>query len=116
MFRPIICFFIVSLLSLKIAAQTTDLSIVIEAQNTSGTPISQASIYQDFQYIITIINSGNAVSNATFSQDLNPNISFIEAVSFNTSGGASLVSNLIYDQGTLTGTMATLPSDRKSVV
>lgn len=111
MFRPIICFFIVSLLSLKIAAQTTDLSIVIEAQNTSGTPISQASIYQDFQYIITIINSGNGVSNATFSQDLNPNISFIEAVSFNTSGGASLVSNLIYDQGTLTGTMATLPSN-----
>lgn len=111
MFKFTFCFVFLSLFVIQTNAQSTDLSIVTEAQNTSGTPISQASIYQDFQYIVTIINSGAAVNNAAFSQTLNGNITYINAESFNTNGGASVVSNLNYFSGTLTGTIASLPSN-----
>ena len=33
----------------QLQSQTTDLSIAIEAQNLSGTSISQIEIFQDFQ-------------------------------------------------------------------
>lgn len=111
MFKFTFCFVFIFLLFNKVNAQTTDLSIVIEAQNTSGTAISQATIYQDFQYIITIINSGNAVNNATFSQTLNTNIDYLNAISFNNNGGASIVSDFNFINNTVTGTIATMPSN-----
>jgi len=111
MFKFTYCFVFLFLFFNKTTAQTTDLSIVIAAQNTSGTPISQASIYQDFQYIITIINSGAAVNNATFSQTLNGNITYINAESFNNNGGASTVSNFNFVNNTVTGTIASMPSN-----
>lgn len=49
--------FIFSLIINYGVAQTTDLSVVVEAQDLSGNEISQAHIYEEFQYIVTIINT-----------------------------------------------------------
>ncbi|RLJ63391.1 putative repeat protein (TIGR01451 family)/gliding motility-associated-like protein [Lacinutrix venerupis] len=95
----------------SVKAQTTDLSIVVEAQNLSNTSVSQVNIFQDFQYLITILNSGNAVSNATFSQTLSTNVSYFTAMGQNQNGGASDVSNLVFAGNTLTGTIANMPSN-----
>ena len=73
------CLLVFCLSFLISKAQTTDLSIVVAAQNLSGSSISQVNIYQDFQYIVTIFNSGGNVTNATFTQTLNPNLT-IEGV------------------------------------
>ena len=58
------CLLVFCLSFLISKAQTTDLSIVVAAQNLSGSSISQVNIYQDFQYIVTIFNSGGNVTNA----------------------------------------------------
>lgn len=102
-------FFCFSFLNVK--AQTTDLSIVVEAQNTSGAPVSQINIYQDFQYLITILNSGTAVNNATFSQTLSTDVSYFTAMGQNSNGGASDVSNITFSGNLLTGTIANMPSN-----
>jgi hypothetical protein len=44
-----ICLYIFCFSFIKVAAQTTDLSIVVEAQNISGISVSQVNIYQDYQ-------------------------------------------------------------------
>ena len=95
----------------KAQSQTTDLAIVVEAQNLSGNPISQIDIYQEFQYIVTIINSGNAVSNATFSQTINTNATVLSFTSQNNSGGATDVTGLSLTGNVLTGTIANLPNN-----
>ncbi|RAJ17766.1 DUF7933 domain-containing protein [Olleya aquimaris] len=92
-------------------AQTTDLSIVVEAQNLSGNPISQVNIYEDYQYLVTIFNSGDAVNNATFSQTLDPNLTIENVTSLNPTGGASLVTALTISGNTINGTVANLPSN-----
>ena len=106
-----ICLYIFCFSFIKTAAQTTDLSIVVEAQNISGVSVSQVNIYQDYQYIITIINSGNPVNNATFSQTLSANVNYYNATSQNPTGGASNVSNLTFVGNELAGTIANLPSN-----
>ena len=106
-----ICLYIFCFSFIKVAAQTTDLSIVVEAQNISGISVSQVNIYQDYQYIITIINSGNPVNNATFSQTLSANVNYYNATSQNPTGGASNVSNLTFTGNELAGTIANLPSN-----
>lgn len=94
--------------------QTTDLSIVAQAQNSVGTAVSQVEIFQDFQYVVTIINSGNAVENATFEiimdNDLT-NLALESVSSQNNLGGASNASNLQLNGSILTGTINNLPSD-----
>ncbi|WP_156112452.1 hypothetical protein [Lacinutrix jangbogonensis] len=45
-----ICFFLFCFSFLNVKAQTTDLSIVVEAQNSSGTSVSQVNIFENFQY------------------------------------------------------------------
>ncbi|WGD35896.1 gliding motility-associated C-terminal domain-containing protein [Olleya sp. YS] len=92
-------------------AQTTDLSIVVAAQDLTGSPISQVNIYGEFQYIVTIFNSGNAVNNATFSQAINPSITVQSFISQNQTGGASAVSPINLTGNTLEGTIANLPSN-----
>lgn len=92
-------------------SQTTDLAIVVSAQNTSGNPISQVNIYEEFQYLVTIINSGEATSNATFSQTIDTNLFYLSATSQNTSGGATLVSNLDFSANTVSGTIVNMPSN-----
>ncbi|WP_298755801.1 gliding motility-associated C-terminal domain-containing protein [uncultured Psychroserpens sp.] len=98
----------------QIYGQTTDLSIVAQAQNTSGSAVSQVEIFQDFQYIVTIINSGNTVNDATFEITMDNDLANldIDAISSqNNSGGASDASNLNLNGSILTGTIANLPSD-----
>ena len=96
---------------LAITAQTTDLAIVVEAKNSSGADISQVHIYQEYQYLVTIINSGNSVANATFSQTINQNVTVLSTVSQNNIGGASPVTGFNLINNTLTGTVASLPSN-----
>lgn len=101
--------FSLSLFSLK--AQTTDLSIVVEAQNLSGNPISQIGINQEFQYIVTIFNGGNTVNNASFSQTLNTNLTILSAQSENQTGGASAIDPVNITGNIITGTIVNMPSN-----
>ncbi|MCK7589422.1 gliding motility-associated C-terminal domain-containing protein [Subsaxibacter sp. CAU 1640] len=96
--------------SAVVSSQTTDLAVVVEAQDLNGTGVSQVQIYQEFQYIITIINSGNTVTNSTFSQTLNQNVTVISYTSQNNSGGASDVTNITLNGTTLTGNIQNLPN------
>ncbi len=91
--------------------QTCDLSIIVEAQNLSGTAISQVHIYEEFQYIVTLINTGNTVANVTFSQEIDPNVTVLSYESQNALGGASAVTNFNFNGTTLTGTVASLPTN-----
>ncbi|WP_397364049.1 gliding motility-associated C-terminal domain-containing protein [Olleya sp. R77988] len=92
-------------------AQTTDLSVVVEAQDLSGSPISQIGVYADFQYIITIFNSGNAVNNTTFIQNLNSNLTIQSYISQNASGGASAINPININSNVIDGTIASLPTN-----
>ncbi len=75
----------------SVYSQTTDLAIVVEAQNISGSNVSQVHIYQSFQYIVTISNSGNSVTNASFSLQLDNDATIVSYESVNMSGGASSI-------------------------
>jgi len=94
-------------------AQTTDLAILVEAQSTSNSDISQVHIYQEFQYILTILNSGNLVDNATFTQEINANVTVVSFEYQNATGGAGIVTNLVLDDNTndLSGTVTSLPTN-----
>lgn len=111
LFRFIFFFFFCT----QLTAQTTDLSIVAQAQSTAGTDISQVEIFGDFQYIVTIINSGNAVNNATFQiimDDNLQNVTLANITSQNNAGGASNAGGFnLSAANVLTGTVANLPTD-----
>lgn len=94
-------------------AQTTDLAVLVEAQNSSNVDVSQVHIYQEFQYIIKILNSGNLVNNATFTQEINSNISVVSFAYQNASGGAGIVTDFVLDPTTnnLSGTITSLPTN-----
>lgn len=109
-FRLIVIVF--SLLINYSFSQTTDLSIVVAAQDLSGNDISQAHIYEEFQYVITIINSGNSVNNASFSQVINPNVTVLSYNSQNQQGGASEAGSFnLTPENTLYGTVANMPNN-----
>jgi len=111
MLRRVILIFYV-LVSFYSKAQTTDLSIVLEAQDLSGNPISQATIYQDFRYLVTIINSGNAVNNSAFSLQLDTDLTVNTFTSINNIGGASVVSNFnLNDENLITGSILEMPNN-----
>lgn len=99
------------LLCIQAHSQTTDLSINIEAQNLGGTPISQVDIYEEFQYIITLSNSGNAVSNATITVDFDDDITIISTNSQNNINGASDASGITITANVLTATVANMPNN-----
>ena len=110
--KIILVFFICLGIISKSSSQTTDLSIIVEAQDLMGTDISQANIYDDFQYLITIVNSGNAVENATFSVQLDAGLTVNSFTSQNASGGASDATGFNLDAtNLLTGTVANLPNN-----
>lgn len=92
-------------------SQTTDLSINIEAQNLGGSAVSQVDIYQDFQYLITISNSGNSVSNANISIDFDDDLIITNTTSQNNTNGASDVSGIDITGNILTGIIADLPNN-----
>lgn len=110
MIRKYILFFFLFNYSFLVNSQTTDLAVLVEAQSLNGIGISQIQIYQEFQYIITIINSGNTVSNASVSQTLNQNITVVSYTSQNSSGGASNVSNFNLTGNVLTGIIQNMPN------
>jgi len=91
-------------------SQTTDLSISVVAQDLAGSDISQVHIFEEFQYLVTISNSGDAVSNAAFSQTINPNATILSYISQNPIGGASLITDLSEAGNIITGTIANFPA------
>ena len=94
-----------------LSSQTTDLSIAIEAQNLSGGAISQINIYEDFQYVITVLNSGNSVDNATISVNFDADLTIISYTSQNNNAGASDISNINVNSNVLTASIATMPNN-----
>ncbi|MFT4806049.1 MAG: hypothetical protein ACI9YE_003280, partial [Psychroserpens sp.] len=77
----------------QLTAQTTDLSIVAQARSTAGAAVSQVEIFEDFQYIVTIINSRNAVNNAAFQITMDDdlqNLMLSSITSQNNIGGATI--------------------------
>lgn len=76
---------------ISVYSQTTDLAIVVEAQNLSGTDVSQVHIFESFQYLVTVSNSGNSVTNASFSVQLDSDATITSYESINASGGASII-------------------------
>lgn len=112
MLKKVIFFILFCFSFINANSQTTDLAVVVAAQNLNGTPVSQVQIYQQFQYIVTLINSGNTVSNATFNLDLNDTVVVNAFSSQNNSGGATDASNInLGVNNILTGTVANLPSN-----
>lgn len=107
-------FIFLCLFCVQLHSQTTDLSIVAQAQNTAGTSISQIEIYQDFQYVVTIINSGNSVADATFEITMSSSLQNLDIGSItsqNNTGGASNASDLLLTGSVLTGKVDNLPTD-----
>ncbi|WP_430411066.1 gliding motility-associated C-terminal domain-containing protein [Kordia sp.] len=100
------------LISASLWSQTTDLSVSIEVVDSNGSTIPNVFLFQEFSYITTVSNSGNTVSNATFSQQLHPNVVFVSVQSINPLGGADLASNLAFDTGTdtITGILPNMPT------
>ena len=101
------------LISTFVWSQTTDLSISVEVTDATGTSISNVFLFQEFSYVTTISNAGNPVSNATFSQQLNPNVTLVSIESINPLGGADLATNLVFNGGTNTvsGLLPNLPTN-----
>jgi gliding motility-associated-like protein/uncharacterized repeat protein (TIGR01451 family) len=99
------------LFCLQAYSQNTDLSINIEAQNLNGTAISQVDIYEDFQYLITLSNSGNAVNNATISIDFDDDLTLLSSNSQNNNNGASNVTNINIVDNILTASIANMPNN-----
>ncbi|WP_299121492.1 gliding motility-associated C-terminal domain-containing protein [uncultured Winogradskyella sp.] len=93
------------------SSQTTDLSIAIEVQDLNGTAVSQVDIYEDFQYIITVTNSGNLVDNAMISVDFDDDLSILSYTSQNNNAGASEFSNINVNANVLTASIATIPNN-----
>ena len=91
-------------------SQTTDLAISVEAQDLSGNDISQAHIYEEFQYLVTITNSGNTVQNAVFNQTINIDATIISYVSQNPTGGTTLITDFALAGNQISGTIANFPA------
>ncbi|MUU79188.1 DUF7933 domain-containing protein [Winogradskyella endarachnes] len=99
------------LLGFQLHGQTTDLSIAIETQDLSGTAISQVDIYEDFQYVITVLNSGNTVDNASISVNFDSDLTILSYNSQNSNAGASDFSNIDVTSNVLTASIATMPNN-----
>ena len=95
----------------QVYGQTTDLSIAIEAQNLSGAAVSQVDIYEDFQYLITISNSGNLVNDASISIDFDNDLTILTSNSQNNNNGASNISNIDITDNILTASIANMPNN-----
>ena len=106
-----LCLLFLCFLYAQAQSQTTDLSINIEAQNLGGSAVSQVDIYQDFQYLITISNSGNTVSNANISIDFDDDLIINSTTSQNNTNGATDVSGINITGNVLTGIIADLPNN-----
>ncbi|MFT4781964.1 MAG: hypothetical protein ACI9SD_001655 [Pseudohongiellaceae bacterium] len=115
MIEKLVRFVFFILFCTQLTAQTTDLSIVAQAQSTAGAAVSQVEIFEDFQYIVTIINSGNAVSNAAFQITMDDdlqNLMLSSITSQNNIGGATIAGGFnLSTTNVLTGSVLSLPTD-----
>jgi hypothetical protein len=115
MIEKLVRFVFFILFCTQLTAQTTDLSIVAQAQSTEGAAVSQVEIFEDFQYIVTIINSGNAVSNAAFQITMDDdlqNLMLSSITSQNNIGGATIAGGFnLSTTNVLTGSVLSLPTD-----
>lgn len=93
-----------------VLSQTTDLAVTVEARNAANVAVSQVTIFEDYYYLVTITNSGNAVTNATFNQTFSNTLIVTAYQSQNPMGGASSATNLNFASGTLTGTLPNMPA------
>lgn len=91
-------------------AQTTDVSISVVAQDLSGSDLSQVHIFEEFQYLVTISNSGGSVTNALFTQTINTNATIVSYVSQNPTNGASLITDFSVTDNVITGTISNFPA------
>ncbi|MFD2542985.1 gliding motility-associated C-terminal domain-containing protein [Lacinutrix gracilariae] len=91
-------------------SQTTDVSVSVVAQDLSGNDISQVHIFEQFQYLVTISNSGSSVSNVSFTQTINIDATIVSYISQNPIGGTSLITDFSQDLNVITGTIASLPA------
>lgn len=91
-------------------SQTTDVSVSVVAQDLSGNDISQVHIFEEFQYLVTISNSGSSVSNVSFTQTINIDATIVSYISQNPIGGTSLITDFSQDLNVITGTIASLPA------
>lgn len=111
MIEKVFRLFFLFLLCFQVHSQTTDLSIAIEALNLNDTAISQVNIYQDFQYVITVLNSGNSVENASISINFNANLTIQSYTSQNNNIGASEISDININNNILTASIANMPNN-----
>jgi hypothetical protein len=115
MIEKLVRFVFFILFCTQLTAQTTDLSIVAQAQSTAGAAVSQVEIFKDFQYIVTIINSGNAVSNAAFQITMDDdlqNLMLSSITSQNNIGGATIAGGFnLSTTNALTESVISLPTD-----
>ena len=91
-------------------SQTTDVSVSVVAQDLSGNDISQVHIFEQFQYLVTISNSGSSVSNVSFTQTINIDATIVSYISQNPIGGTSLITDFSQDLNVITGTIASVPA------
>lgn len=92
-------------------AQTTDLAVSIETRDAGGAnPVSQVHIYQQYEYIVTVSNTGGGVNDATVDIQLPPTINFLNVSSQNFLGGAAAPVNLAFAGGSITGTLPSMPN------
>lgn len=102
--------FLIICLSFFASAQTTDLAITLEAQNLSGNSISQAHIFERYTYLITISNTGAPVDDSIFGFNLSSVEEIESALAQNILGGAAAPVNIDINQGTVTGTLPSMPN------
>ncbi|MGB5982465.1 MAG: gliding motility-associated C-terminal domain-containing protein [Nonlabens sp.] len=108
--RPYNNLFFILFSVLTLNAQTTDLSIAVEARDLSGNLISQAHFYERYQYLITISNTGAGVADATFEFDISSVESVEGAVAQNLLGGAAAPTNINIAASSLTGDLPNMPN------
>ena len=110
MVKKVVVSFLFFILFLNIQGQTTDLAISVEAQDLSGTVISQVHINEEFQYLVTISNSGSSVNNSAFSQIIDLDATIVSYISQNPIGGSTLITDFDVTSNVVTGTISSLPA------
>ncbi len=96
--------------AMQLSAQTTDLSITVEAQDLGGNSISRAHFYERYQYQITISNTGAPVSSSSFDFMLSSVEEIESAVAQNILGGAASPANVNIAANRVAGDLPNMPN------
>ncbi|PQJ31426.1 hypothetical protein BST92_05590 [Nonlabens arenilitoris] len=91
-------------------SQTTDLAITVEAQDLTGSSISQAHFYERYTYLITISNTGAPVANADFNLSLSSVNNIESAVAQNNLGGAISPASINITGNSIDGILPNMPN------